>query len=42
VIANLFFPKACEIKHKINSWGNDEDETIRKISIAMIQKYDKY
>ncbi|XP_062213857.1 zinc finger BED domain-containing protein RICESLEEPER 2-like [Phragmites australis] len=32
----------CEIKLKINSWGHDEDETIRKMSDAMIEKYDKY
>lgn len=42
VTANLFFPKVCEIKLKINAWGHDEDETIRKMSAAMIQKYDKY
>ena len=39
---NLFFPKICEIKLKINYWGHDEDETIRKISGSMIEKYDKY
>jgi len=42
VTANLFFPKVCEIKLRINSWGHDEDETIRKMSAAMIAKYDKY
>lgn len=42
VTTNLFFPKVCEIKFEINSWGNDEDETIRKMYIAMIEKYDKY
>uniref|UniRef100_A0A0A9GNR2 BED-type domain-containing protein n=1 Tax=Arundo donax TaxID=35708 RepID=A0A0A9GNR2_ARUDO len=42
VTANLFFPKVCEIKLKINSWGHDENETIRKMSAAMIAKYDKY
>ena len=42
VTANLFFPKVCEIKLKLNSWGHDEDETIRNMSAAMIEKYDKY
>jgi hypothetical protein len=42
VTANLFFPKVCEIKLKMNSWGHDGDETIRKMSAAMIEKYDKY
>jgi hypothetical protein len=27
-------------KAKINSWKEDEDEIIRKIPIAMIEKYD--
>jgi hypothetical protein len=42
VTANIFFPKVCEIKLKINSWKDDENETIRKMSTAMIEKYDKY
>ena len=42
VTANIFFPKVCEIKLKINSWKEDENEIIRKMSIAMIEKYDKY
>ncbi|TVU46145.1 hypothetical protein EJB05_05663, partial [Eragrostis curvula] len=42
VTANLFFPKVCEIKLKINSWGHDEDKIIRDMSAAMIEKYDKY
>jgi hypothetical protein len=43
VSANLFFfPKVCEIKLKIKSWEHDEYEIIRKISAAMIEKYDKY
>ena len=41
VTANIF-PKVCEIKLKINSWKEDENEIIRKMSIAMIEKYDKY
>ncbi|CAO2200016.1 unnamed protein product [Urochloa humidicola] len=42
VTANIFFPKVCEIKLKINSWKEDENETIREMSAAMIDKYDKY
>jgi hypothetical protein len=42
VTANLFFPKVYEIKLKIKSWEHDEYETIRKMSTAMIEKYDKY
>ena len=42
VTANIVFPKVCEIKLKINSWKEDENEIIRKMSIAMIEKYDKY
>ena len=41
VTANIF-PKVCEIKLKINSWKEDENEIIRKMSIAMIQNYDKH
>ena len=40
--ANIFFPKVCEIKFKINSWKEDENEIIRNMSSAMIEKYDKY
>ena len=42
VTTNLFFSKVCEIKLKLNSWGHDENETIRNMSAAMIEKYDKY
>jgi len=28
VIANIFFPKICEIRLKINSWKEDENEII--------------
>jgi hypothetical protein len=42
VTANLFFPKVCEIKLAMNSWSFNEDETIRDMSNAMIEKYDKY
>jgi hypothetical protein len=42
VTANLFFPEVCEIKLKLNSWGHDENEIIRNMSAAMIEKYDKY
>jgi hypothetical protein len=42
VTANLFFPKVCEVKLKMNNWGHDENEIIRKISAAMIAKFDKY
>jgi hypothetical protein len=42
VTANMFFPKVREIKLKLNSWGHDENKTIRNKSAAMIQKYDKY
>ena len=42
VTANIFFPKVCEIKLKINSWKEDENEIIRNMSTAMIEKYDKY
>jgi len=42
VTANIFFPKVCEIKFKINSWKEDENEIIRNMSSAMIEKYDKY
>ena len=42
VTANLFFPKVCEVKLKMNSWGHDENEIIRKMSAAMITKFDKY
>jgi hypothetical protein len=42
VTANLFFPKVCEIKLKLNSWGHDENETIRNMVATMIEKYDKY
>jgi hypothetical protein len=42
VTANLFSSKVCEIKLKIKSWEHDEYETIREMSAAMIEKYDKY
>jgi hypothetical protein len=42
VTANLFFPKVCEVKLKLNTWGHDENELIRKMSVAMIAKFDKY
>jgi hypothetical protein len=42
VTANLFFPKVCEVKLKMNNWGHDENEIIRKMSAAMIAKFDKY
>jgi hypothetical protein len=32
----------CEVKLKLNTWGHDENELIRKISNAMIEKIDKY
>lgn len=42
VTANLCFPKICEIKLKIRTWQQSEDELIREMSEAMIKKYDKY
>ena len=42
VTANIFFPKVCEIKLKISSWKEDQNEIIRDMSAAMIEKYDKY
>jgi hypothetical protein len=42
VSANFFFPKVCEIKLKIKSWEHDGYETIREMSDAVIEKYDKY
>jgi len=42
VTANLFFPKVCEVKLKLKSWEHDEHDTIRDMSTAMIEKYDKY
>jgi hypothetical protein len=32
----------CEVKLKLNTWGHDENELIRKISTPMIAKIDKY
>jgi hypothetical protein len=32
----------CEVKLKLNTWGHDENELIRKISAPMIAKIDKY
>jgi hypothetical protein len=42
VTGNLFFPKVCEVKLKMNNWGHDENKIIRKMSAAMIAKFDKY
>jgi hypothetical protein len=42
VTDNLFFPKVCEVKLKLNTWGHDENELIRKMSVAVIAKFDKY
>jgi hypothetical protein len=42
VTTNLFCPKVWEIKFKLNTWGHEENELIRKMSATMIAKFDKY
>ena len=41
-IANLFFPKICEIKKIIKSWMTSEDLLIKNIAIKMMSKFKIY
>ena len=41
-IANLFFPKVCEIKIALNLWFTSTNNVIRSMAFRILEKFDSY
>ena len=41
-IANIFFPKACQIKLALMQWLNSSNSVIHQMAASMVLKFDKY